>query len=494
MSDRGAAPAAAAPRRSAARPATWWGKAWVRAVEEAAYAEATCAPAGRWPAAGRRRWCRRSAGMPRSRRSPTADGLWTVDRRGAGRSTTRRVEALVEAVAAAAGPSAALLAGDLPHELVEHADEAGVELLPFGGELATDCTCEAWAQPCPHALAVLLPAGLAGRRDPYVLLHLRGLHARGAARPAARARAASAASARADELDAGRPRAAGRRRRRRPPAPAGARRGAAARAAGAGRRTRPAVAGRRADRAGLRAVGSAQAGSRPAGRAPPRPSRRAARASRAAGSSPLCGVELIRPNAAWAIARARLAPRLGGERPQLVGPQVDVLALQVAHPLARLVRAATDQSRSCTTISGLVPQGELDVPVDERRSAVRGSPASATRSRPTAEQLLADRDQHLGQDGVLGREVLVERRAGDAARGAEVGDRDPVEATLGEQLGGGGQDLLAAGHGLGAHRPRLALVNWPGGRLATGRDGAGRAGECRSDQVRPGRGRASPSS
>ena len=28
-----------APRRSAVRATTWWGKAWVRAVEEAAYAE-----------------------------------------------------------------------------------------------------------------------------------------------------------------------------------------------------------------------------------------------------------------------------------------------------------------------------------------------------------------------------------------------------------------------------------------------------------------------
>ena len=29
-----------APRRSTARATTWWGKAWIRAVEEAAYAEA----------------------------------------------------------------------------------------------------------------------------------------------------------------------------------------------------------------------------------------------------------------------------------------------------------------------------------------------------------------------------------------------------------------------------------------------------------------------
>ena len=64
-------------------------------------------------------------------------------------------DALVETVAAEAGRVAALLAGDLPHTLVEHAEEAGVELLPYGGELGSTCTCQAWTDPCPHALAVM---------------------------------------------------------------------------------------------------------------------------------------------------------------------------------------------------------------------------------------------------------------------------------------------------------------------------------------------------
>jgi uncharacterized Zn finger protein len=85
------------------------------------------------------------------------------------------VETLVEAVAAEAGRVAALLVGDLPHALVEHAEEAGVELLPYGGELGATCTCEAWTDPCPHALAVMYQLAWLLEDDPFVLLHLRGL-------------------------------------------------------------------------------------------------------------------------------------------------------------------------------------------------------------------------------------------------------------------------------------------------------------------------------
>ena len=84
-------------------------------------------------------------------------------------------EALVETVAAEAGRVAAMLAGDLPHTLVEHAEESGVELLPYGGELGSTCTCQAWTDPCPHALAVMYQLAWLIEADPFVLLHLRGL-------------------------------------------------------------------------------------------------------------------------------------------------------------------------------------------------------------------------------------------------------------------------------------------------------------------------------
>jgi uncharacterized Zn finger protein len=166
-----------APRRGAARASTWWGKAWVRAVEEAAYAETDL---------------RRGRSLARSGAvggisvtvgrmvAAVADevrgssGLFTVDCRVPVLDAEGQA-ALVEVVAAEAGRIGSLLAGDLPHGLVEHADETGVELLPYGTEIESTCTCVGWLDPCPHALAVLSQVAWLVDADPLVLLHLRGL-------------------------------------------------------------------------------------------------------------------------------------------------------------------------------------------------------------------------------------------------------------------------------------------------------------------------------
>jgi uncharacterized Zn finger protein len=162
-----------APRRSTARASTWWGKAWVRAVEEAAYAEADLVASRSLARAGR---VGQISTEPGRFVASVEDqrGLWTV----AGTVPVlddAGLETLVEAVAAESGRIAALLAGDLPHTLVEHAEEAGVELLPYGAELGSVCTCDAWADPCVHALAVLHQLAWLVEADPFVLVQLRGL-------------------------------------------------------------------------------------------------------------------------------------------------------------------------------------------------------------------------------------------------------------------------------------------------------------------------------
>ena len=161
------------PRRSTARATTWWGKAWVRAVEEAAFAEADLRAARTLARGGH---VGQISTEPGRYVASVEDrrGLWTV----AGSVPTlgtADVSALVETVAAESGRIAALLAGDLPHSLVEHAEEAGVELLPYGGELGASCTCDHWADPCVHALAVLQQLTWLVEEDPFVLLQLRGL-------------------------------------------------------------------------------------------------------------------------------------------------------------------------------------------------------------------------------------------------------------------------------------------------------------------------------
>ena len=161
------------PRRQATRATAWWARAWVRAVEESAYAEADL---------------RRARSLARSGRigqiaiddgtlfAAVVDGddVWTVTASLPVLDAVA-VDTLVETVAAEAGRIAALLAGELPFSLVEHAEEAGLELLPYGGELETGCSCAAWADPCPHALAVLYQVAWLLDADPLVLLQLRGL-------------------------------------------------------------------------------------------------------------------------------------------------------------------------------------------------------------------------------------------------------------------------------------------------------------------------------
>ena len=168
-----------APRRGAARATTWWGKAFVRAVEEAAYAEGDLRRARSLARAGVVGGISVTAGrMVAAVADDTGagrdHGLFTVDCRLPVLDDEGRA-ALTEVVAAEAGRIGALLAGQLPHTLVEHADEAGVELLPFGTELETTCTCVGWLDPCPHALAVLSQVAWLVDADPLVLLHLRGL-------------------------------------------------------------------------------------------------------------------------------------------------------------------------------------------------------------------------------------------------------------------------------------------------------------------------------
>ena len=162
-----------APRRGAARASTWWGKAWVRAVEEAAYAASDAQTARSLSRSGRIGQISIDSGRFVAA-VEDEQGLWAV----LGSVPVldpSAADALVETIAAEAGRVAALLHGELPHTLVEHAEESGVELLPYGSELGSTCTCDFWADPCVHALAVLHQLAWLMEADPFVLLQLRGL-------------------------------------------------------------------------------------------------------------------------------------------------------------------------------------------------------------------------------------------------------------------------------------------------------------------------------
>lgn len=174
------------PRRGGVKASSWWGRAWLRSVQDLAYDDADVTVGWRLARSGavgaidiepgRILAAVRAGGGGRTRSvgAPVVDPdelvacsavvsvLDSADR-----------SALVEVVAASSGRVAALLAGDLPAELVEHAEEAGVELLP--SELDCSCTCGAWVQPCAHVLGVLAQTAWLLDADPFVLLALRGL-------------------------------------------------------------------------------------------------------------------------------------------------------------------------------------------------------------------------------------------------------------------------------------------------------------------------------
>lgn len=152
---------------------SWWGKAWQRAVEEAAYSDAELRPGRAHARRGDVGGISVDAGSLLAAVREGEDA-WTVEVTVPVLEPAMR-RALVEVVAAESGRVAELLAGTLPHDLVEHAEEVGVELLPYGGELSATCTCPHYLDPCAHALAVLLQVGWLVDADPLVLFAVRGL-------------------------------------------------------------------------------------------------------------------------------------------------------------------------------------------------------------------------------------------------------------------------------------------------------------------------------
>ncbi len=156
---------------------TWWGKAWQRAVEEATYSEAELRPGRTHARRGDVGGITVDAGTVVAAVRDGEDA-WTVEVAVPVLDDDAR-RAFVDVVAAESGRVAELLSANLPHDLVEHAEEVGVELLPYGGELAATCTCPHYLDPCAHAVAVLLQVGWLVDEDPLVLLAVRGLDREG---------------------------------------------------------------------------------------------------------------------------------------------------------------------------------------------------------------------------------------------------------------------------------------------------------------------------
>jgi uncharacterized Zn finger protein len=83
--------------------------------------------------------------------------------------------------------SAALLAGEMPKDIDDAFRAAGTRLFPAErSDLATNCSCPDWGDPCKHVAATHYVLGEAFDRDPFLLFELRG-RKRGAVLDALRA-------------------------------------------------------------------------------------------------------------------------------------------------------------------------------------------------------------------------------------------------------------------------------------------------------------------
>lgn len=152
-----------------ARSTSWWGRAFVRSFEELVLDERDLVAGRTLARSGRLGAIVVLPGMA----SAVVDGDLTPQVKVARLSDQAWADVERE-VLGQAGHLAALESGRLPAELVEATDQLGIELVPDPGDLETGCGCDAWTQPCVHALALLYQLAWHLDRDPYVLMLLRG--------------------------------------------------------------------------------------------------------------------------------------------------------------------------------------------------------------------------------------------------------------------------------------------------------------------------------
>ncbi|MEU1851243.1 SWF or SNF family helicase [Streptomyces sp. NPDC019990] len=164
--------AALPPARGRGFAQTWWGKAWLRALEDTALDSAQLRTGRRLARAG-------AVGAVSVR--PGRLTAVVQDRDG----TAHRADVLLETLSPGqwdrfldmaverAGHVAALLDREMPPHLVEDAAAAGAALLPGLGDLEPECGCGTWDH-CGHTAALCYQVARLLDQDPFLLLLLRG--------------------------------------------------------------------------------------------------------------------------------------------------------------------------------------------------------------------------------------------------------------------------------------------------------------------------------
>ncbi|WP_189866618.1 SWIM zinc finger family protein [Streptomyces poonensis] len=173
---------------------TWWGNAWVEALEEGALDAARL---------GRGRTYARQGHVDAITVTPGLVLGYVQGSRARPYRTQVRLRTLsdadwerfLDAAAERPGHIAALLDKEMPHSLAE----CGVRLLPGPGDLEPSCSCPDRGHPCKHAAALCYQTARLLDEDPFVLLLLRGRGERELLDALSRRSAARAARAAQDE-------------------------------------------------------------------------------------------------------------------------------------------------------------------------------------------------------------------------------------------------------------------------------------------------------
>jgi uncharacterized Zn finger protein len=164
--------AALPPARGRGFAQTWWGHAWLKALEDTALDSAQLkagrrlARAGAVGAVSVRPGRITAVVQDRDRTAHRADVLLE-------QLPGEQWERLLDMAVERAGHVAALLEREMPPHLVEDAAHAGVELLPGMGDLEPECECGAWDH-CAHTAALCYQMARLMDQDPFVLLLMRG--------------------------------------------------------------------------------------------------------------------------------------------------------------------------------------------------------------------------------------------------------------------------------------------------------------------------------
>ncbi|MFF7163458.1 SWF or SNF family helicase [Streptomyces sp. NPDC008086] len=151
---------------------TWWGQAWLKALEETALdsgqlkAGRRLARAGAVGAVSVRPGRITAVVQGRDRTAHRADVLLEE-------LTDEQWDHFLDMAVERAGHVAALLDREMPPHLVEDAAATGIELLPGMGDLEPECGCGAWDH-CGHTAALCYQMARLLDQDPFVLLLMRG--------------------------------------------------------------------------------------------------------------------------------------------------------------------------------------------------------------------------------------------------------------------------------------------------------------------------------